>query len=199
MLYVIAESKFIVIIERKTYSSQPHLRLYLHRFISIPITITSKMSFLKPSQYGVGISLAVYLQFALVYVFSLALFFLSLLWRSFFYLIRHVGRFMLALGWPQLNVGSTSLIGVPLPAPNSKRYRKKRYKLVLDLDETLVHTSVMKTAHYDLRVEVCGTKGSQVFYVLKRPYVDEFLFEVRFTIVSTPSPAPSHPNIFSCG
>jgi TFIIF-interacting CTD phosphatase-like protein len=57
--------------------------------------------------------------------------------------------------------------------------------LVLDLDETLVHTTDVATAVYDCRVEIVTRKGHRVFYILKRPYLDVFLatLAVDFEIV----------------
>jgi RNA polymerase II subunit A small phosphatase-like protein len=47
--------------------------------------------------------------------------------------------------------------------------------IILDLDETLVHSSFVPTDHYDitLTVEIEGTL--RTIYVAKRPHVDEFL------------------------
>jgi RNA polymerase II subunit A small phosphatase-like protein len=53
--------------------------------------------------------------------------------------------------------------------------KKGKKCLVLDLDETLVHSSFVPTEHYDitLSVEIEGTE--RTIYVAKRPHVDEFL------------------------
>eukprot|EP00696_Hemimastix_kukwesjijk_P014276 gnl/Hemi2/28244_TR9327_c0_g1_i1.p1 gnl/Hemi2/28244_TR9327_c0_g1~~gnl/Hemi2/28244_TR9327_c0_g1_i1.p1 ORF type:complete len:422 (+),score=79.28 gnl/Hemi2/28244_TR9327_c0_g1_i1:111-1376(+) len=47
--------------------------------------------------------------------------------------------------------------------------------LILDLDETLVHSTYKTVLKYDLRIEVYVDGMSFVFYVLKRPHVDFFL------------------------
>lgn len=52
---------------------------------------------------------------------------------------------------------------------------KKRWTLVLDLDETLVHTTDSPSAEYDCRVEIRTRRAHRVFYILKRPYLDTFL------------------------
>lgn len=46
---------------------------------------------------------------------------------------------------------------------------------MLDLDETLVHTTTTMTPNYDFRVEIHNKKCTKIFYVLKRPYLDLFL------------------------
>jgi len=56
---------------------------------------------------------------------------------------------------------------IPLP--------KKRKTLILDLDETLVHSSLKSKDGYDYQIEVCIDGVSFVFSVFKRPFVDLFL------------------------
>jgi len=56
-----------------------------------------------------------------------------------------------------------------------KKKKKKKYTLVLDLDETLVHTTDRRVAQYDCRVEIHTKKAHRVFYILKRPFLDVFL------------------------
>lgn len=50
-----------------------------------------------------------------------------------------------------------------------------RKSLVLDLDETLVHSQFKLTEHCDLRLEIRVDEFPAVFYVSKRPYLDFFL------------------------
>jgi RNA polymerase II subunit A small phosphatase-like protein len=59
-----------------------------------------------------------------------------------------------------------------------RRKKKKKYTLVLDLDETLVHTTDKPLASYDCRVEIRTKKANRVFYILKRPFLDHFLVTV---------------------
>jgi len=63
------------------------------------------------------------------------------------------------------------LLGPPLP-----KHRKKKC-LVLDLDETLVHSSFKKVPKADFLVPVDIDGVVHTVYVLKRPYTDEFLIE----------------------
>jgi len=56
-----------------------------------------------------------------------------------------------------------------------RRKKKKKYTLVLDLDETLVHTTDKPLSSYDCRVEIRTKKANRVFYILKRPFLDHFL------------------------
>lgn len=51
----------------------------------------------------------------------------------------------------------------------------KRKKLILDLDETLVHSSFTKPEHCDFVVPVKYQGASYDIYVQKRPGVDQFL------------------------
>jgi RNA polymerase II subunit A small phosphatase-like protein len=52
---------------------------------------------------------------------------------------------------------------------------KGRHCLVLDLDETLVHSSFQPTAVFDFQIQVQIEGMCHDVYVAKRPYVDEFL------------------------
>ena len=52
-------------------------------------------------------------------------------------------------------------------------------QLVLDLDETLVHTTDKAIPMYDHRVDIQTKKAHRVFYILKRPFLDLFLLTVR--------------------
>lgn len=57
--------------------------------------------------------------------------------------------------------------------------------LVLDLDETLVHSSFRPTRRYDFIINVEIEARMTTVYVLKRPYVDRFLQAIsqRFEVV----------------
>jgi TFIIF-interacting CTD phosphatase-like protein len=60
---------------------------------------------------------------------------------------------------------------------------KKKKLLVLDLDETLVHSTSKGSRHHDKNctlIEVLIEKHSCLYYVYKRPYVDYFLKKVIF-------------------
>lgn len=59
-----------------------------------------------------------------------------------------------------------------VPASRSDEGRKT---LVLDLDETLVHSQIKVNEHCDLRLEVQVDHFPAIFYVAKRPYLDVFL------------------------
>ncbi|GJQ12166.1 hypothetical protein GpartN1_g3957.t1 [Galdieria partita] len=50
-----------------------------------------------------------------------------------------------------------------------------RKTLVLDLDETLVHSTTRQNSHFDIRLEVSVDNCPSIFYVNKRPYLDIFL------------------------
>lgn len=57
--------------------------------------------------------------------------------------------------------------------------RKKKYTLILDLDETLIHTSPWGSGgEADCRVEIYNNRKCRAFYVYKRPYLSEFLTEM---------------------
>eukprot|EP00474_Spongospora_subterranea_P011656 CRZ12114.1 hypothetical protein [Spongospora subterranea] len=55
----------------------------------------------------------------------------------------------------------------------------KKQTLILDLDETLVHSSFTPMANYDMVVPVTLGEQSYSVYVRKRPHVDEFLLRVN--------------------
>eukprot|EP00388_Colpodella_angusta_P004189 GDKJ01014038.1.p1 GENE.GDKJ01014038.1~~GDKJ01014038.1.p1 ORF type:complete len:318 (-),score=52.76 GDKJ01014038.1:1115-2068(-) len=78
-----------------------------------------------------------------------------------------------------LSSGNASQVegGFLLPAKQYERDRGKK-TLVLDLDETLVHSSFREVpnASFIIPVEIDGTKHN--IYVCKRPGVDEFLRQV---------------------
>lgn len=60
------------------------------------------------------------------------------------------------------------------PPPNLKRKT-----LILDLDETLVHSTIKAVTHHHLTVDVLIDGMTCTFYVIKRPHVDLFLNKVR--------------------
>ncbi len=64
-----------------------------------------------------------------------------------------------------------------LKSPMKPPRRKKT--LVLDLDETLVHSSSRQTYRQDLTVEVMVEKQSLLYYVYQRPHCDYFLEKVQ--------------------
>lgn len=59
------------------------------------------------------------------------------------------------------------------PPPNLKRKT-----LILDLDETLVHSTIKAVTHHHLTVDVLIDGMTCTFYVIKRPHVDLFLKKV---------------------
>ncbi|KAG6546342.1 hypothetical protein Mapa_012383 [Marchantia paleacea] len=70
--------------------------------------------------------------------------------------------------------------------PPMKAEHEGKMTLVLDLDETLVHTSLDPSPAYDYSIEVeMKSKLRQTFFVLKRPGVDDFLATVarKFEVV----------------
>lgn len=86
-----------------------------------------------------------------------------------------------------------SILSVPIPIEEERfqaylasmpetafpRYKlvlpKKSKILVLDLDETLVHSTSASAEEYDFMVEVLVERSSCLYYVHKRPHVDHFL------------------------
>ncbi|CDF36081.1 unnamed protein product [Chondrus crispus] len=79
----------------------------------------------------------------------------------------------------QFNKGKTTPTLSPyfsaLMVPAALSCTRSRKSLVLDLDETLVHSQFKLTEHCDLRLEVRVDEFPAVFYVSKRPYLDVFL------------------------
>ena len=69
--------------------------------------------------------------------------------------------------------------------PPMRREDSGKKTLVLDLDETLVHSSFKPTRHYDFIINVEIEGRMTTVYVLKRPYVDRFLQAVsrKFEVV----------------
>lgn len=68
----------------------------------------------------------------------------------------------------------------PSPAFPKRRHRRRK-TLVLDLDETLIHSSCRSSANYDFHVEVLveGQKHACLYFVYRRPGVEQFLNTVR--------------------
>lgn len=64
-----------------------------------------------------------------------------------------------------------------LLGPKTKQFKNKKC-LILDLDETLVHSSFKPVSDADFIVPITIEGNVYKVYVLKRPYVDEFLREV---------------------
>lgn len=56
--------------------------------------------------------------------------------------------------------------------------------LLLDLDETLVHSTVKRPLKFHYRLSVTLAKNPTEFYVIKRPNVDKFLKQVRLKVAS---------------
>lgn len=54
----------------------------------------------------------------------------------------------------------------------------KRKTLILDLDETLVHSTIKAVTHHHITVDVLIDGMTCTFYVIKRPHVDLFLKKV---------------------
>ena len=67
--------------------------------------------------------------------------------------------------------------------------------LVLDLDETLVHSSFHEVDRYDFKLTIEIEKRKHTLYVAKRPYVDEFLKTMSQTYEAPPPPSPHPPLI----
>jgi hypothetical protein len=60
---------------------------------------------------------------------------------------------------------------------------KKEKTIVLDLDETLVHSTTRSTRGYDLKIEVFIERQACLFYVYKRPFVDYFIRRVSVIMI----------------
>lgn len=74
-----------------------------------------------------------------------------------------------------------------LPDAAYPRYKmvlpKKTKILTLDLDETLVHSTSKSSSECDFFVEVLVDRSSCLYYVFKRPFVDQFLDTVIRMII----------------
>lgn len=62
-----------------------------------------------------------------------------------------------------------------LMVPAAKSFNRRRKSLILDLDETLVHSQFKPNACCDLRMEIRVDHYTAIFYVSKRPHLDVFL------------------------
>jgi len=60
-------------------------------------------------------------------------------------------------------------IARPLPMP------QKRKTLVLDLDETLIHSTTKAGADFHVKIEILVEHSACAFFVSKRPHCDHFL------------------------
>jgi len=78
----------------------------------------------------------------------------------------------LSLSSPAADSVVTKKAPMLLPPPKSKLGRKC---LVLDLDETLVHSSFASSDPHDFTLTIDFEGRKQIMYVAKRPYVDDFL------------------------
>eukprot|EP00658_Telonema_sp_P-2_P059410 TRINITY_DN482_c0_g1_i1.p1 TRINITY_DN482_c0_g1~~TRINITY_DN482_c0_g1_i1.p1 ORF type:complete len:248 (+),score=55.76 TRINITY_DN482_c0_g1_i1:281-1024(+) len=74
--------------------------------------------------------------------------------------------------------GNTSLSGKRCLLGPAPEHQKGMHCLVLDLDETLVHSSFQPTAVFDFQIQVQIEGMCHDVYVAKRPHVDEFLERV---------------------
>lgn len=63
----------------------------------------------------------------------------------------------------------------PNQSENELMFYHGRKILVLDLDETLVHSTTRQNSHFDIRLEITVDNCPSIFYVSKRPYLDVFL------------------------
>lgn len=76
---------------------------------------------------------------------------------------------------------------------------KKKKVLVLDLDETLVHSTSKGSRHHDHLIEVLVDQHICLYYVYKRPYLDYFLEKVsewyQIVIFTASMPAYADPVI----
>mmetsp|Transcript_48269 Transcript_48269/g.121508 ORF Transcript_48269/g.121508 Transcript_48269/m.121508 type:complete len:243 (-) Transcript_48269:142-870(-) len=77
---------------------------------------------------------------------------------------------------PNAGVVTTPLRTVAIPVFTA--YERRRKTLILDLDETLVHSTIYPTHECDFNVSVEIDGNMFVFYVFKRPHVDFFLKKV---------------------
>lgn len=56
---------------------------------------------------------------------------------------------------------------------------KRQKTLVIDLDETLIHSTAASCVNFDFMIEVLISRTSCLYYVFKRPHLDYFLDVVR--------------------
>ncbi|KAL5227356.1 hypothetical protein ABZP36_015621 [Zizania latifolia] len=77
-----------------------------------------------------------------------------------------------------LSSGLPDLMDVDSPSCLSKSVRLKRVTLVLDLDETLVHSTLDHCENADFTLEVFFNMKNHTVYVRQRPYLKMFLEKV---------------------
>jgi len=70
---------------------------------------------------------------------------------------------------------SSSFILPKFYIPRFLRFQYNKKKLVLDLDETLISSSLRHSVSHDIAVKVTISGVSSSFYIRKRPHVDHFL------------------------
>jgi len=78
----------------------------------------------------------------------------------------------------QLDLYSKTNNNAPLLPPPSSPTNLRRKTLILDLDETLVHSTIKTVTHHHITVDVLIDGLTCTFYVIKRPHVDLFLKKV---------------------
>ncbi|PVU88262.1 hypothetical protein BB559_003745 [Furculomyces boomerangus] len=90
--------------------------------------------------------------------------------------------------------GKRSTETIPKTPQPAKTLKKKI--LVLDLDETLIHSSPHSSYKAHLRIEVIIEKMACLYYVYKRPYVDYFLRKVSewYKVVVFTASIPEYAN-----
>eukprot|EP00494_Astrolonche_serrata_P027362 UN27625 len=78
-----------------------------------------------------------------------------------------------------------------------KDEHKGRKTLVLDLDETLIHSSMQKDANHSFSFDVNFGGETETIYVAKRPHVDAFLEEMGkiYEVVVWTASVPDYANI----
>lgn len=96
--------------------------------------------------------------------------------------------FFISLFHPALRHSLTSVCGIfqwysTIRPDSSSTFKENDIKhkktLLLDLDETLVHSTIKQPPSYHFRLKVMLTKIPTEFFVIKRPFVDKFLAQVR--------------------
>jgi len=78
----------------------------------------------------------------------------------------------------QLELYSKTNNNAPLLPPPHSPTNLRRKTLILDLDETLVHSTIKTVTHHHITVDVLIDGLTCTFYVIKRPHVDLFLKKV---------------------
>jgi CTD nuclear envelope phosphatase 1 len=79
----------------------------------------------------------------------------------------------------QLKNGSATSSSSSSGSSNRGAVTKNRKTLVLDLDETLIHSTIKTTEQgFDYQVPVIIENISYIFYIFKRPHVEYFLEKV---------------------